>query len=431
MKKKILKFLKRPFVKNVIILSSGTAAAQLIALLLTPIITRLYGPYAYGLMGTFAAVISIIGPIASLTFPIAIVLPKREKEAIGIMKLSLLTTIFISLISILVLIILNNHIIKYFDLEGIASFLYLIPIAMFLSGILQITEQWLIRTKQFNISAKITFLQAVIVNGGKAGVGFLYPVASVLIIFTALRQGLKALLLILFTRDIKDLLILLFREKVSYRKLIWKYRDFPLYRAPEICINAISTNLPTVLLTIFFGPASAGFYSIGKTVLNIPSQLIGKSVGDVFYPRITEAANSNENLTPLILKATLILGAIGFIPFGIVVLFGPVLFSFVFGEEWLIAGEYARWIALWSYFSFMNRPSVRALPVLSAQAFHLIYTIFMLITRVIVIAIGFFVFSSDIVAVTLFGTASAFLNIGLILMTLYISVRFDRLHKRI
>ncbi|MEJ8767648.1 oligosaccharide flippase family protein [Oceanobacillus sp. HCA-5259] len=428
MKKKILKVIEKPFVRNVIVLSSGTAAAQIIAMLLTPIITRLYGPYAYGLMGTFMAIISIIGPVAALTFPIAIVLPKKDSEARELVKLSFQISIFISVLTALVLLVFSQHIIKILDLESIAPFLYLIPVAMLLSGILQIIEQWLIRTKQFSISARATVLQAILVNGGKIGIGLFYPMASILIIFTAIRQGLKAFLLFLLDKDSRKLLSTISKKKVSYKKLVYKYRDFPMFRAPEVLINAISSNIPTLLLTVFFGPASAGFYAIGRTVLNIPSQLIGKSVGDVFYPRISEAANNNETLTRLILKATFSLAAIGAIPYGIIIIFGPILFSFAFGEEWVIAGEYARWIALWSYIGFMNRPSVMSIPVLSAQKFHLLYTIFMLIIRVSVMVIGFYIYESDIIAVALFGVSGALLNIGLIFIVVLISKKFDRLH---
>src|SRR5699024_11158091 len=96
-------------------------------------------------------------------------------------------------------------------------------------------------------------------------------------------------------------------------------------------------------------------------------------------------------------------------------------FSLVFGSDWHVAGEYARWIALWNFFAFMNRPSVHSLPVLNAQRFHLIYTIFMLVTRLGALAIGYFIFSSDIVAVALFGIVGAILNFGLITITLKIS----------
>src|SRR5699024_8009724 len=92
MKNRLIKFSKKPFVRNVIILASGTAAAQIIAMALSPIITRLYGPEAYGLMGTFMAIVSIVAPIAALTYPIAIVLPKSDQDAKGIIRLSILIT---------------------------------------------------------------------------------------------------------------------------------------------------------------------------------------------------------------------------------------------------------------------------------------------------------------------------------------------------
>lgn len=430
MKKKVLEFIKNPFLINVIILSSGTAGAQIVAMLLSPIITRLYGPEAYGVMGTFTAIITIITPIAALTYPMAIVLPKKDSEAKGLIKLSLLITMIIATIVTLFILLLNDFIVDLFQFQDLSFFLYLIPFVILFLGTLQVLEQWLIRKKLFAVSAKATFFQAIVVNGGKVIVGIFYPAAFILILFSSLRPGINALFMVLFAKyfNIKKI-ITLFCSKVSIKKLAKKYRDFPFFRTPEMFLSSISGDLPIILLSILFGPASAGFYSIGRTVLNIPTILISKSIGDVFYPRISEAANNKENLTNLILKATLLLALIGVIPYGIVIIFGPWIFGIVFGEAWIVAGEYARWIAFWAYFSFINRPSVRSLPVLYAQRFHLFYTVITLIVRVLALFIGFYVFKSDIVAVALFGLSGALLNIGLVLITLLISKRYDKTNK--
>src|SRR5699024_7480955 len=156
-------------------------------------------------------------------------------------------------------------------------------------------------------------------------------------------NGLKALLMFLFIRksdykspeDAKE-------QHHSITKLAKKHSDFPLYRAPETLANAISQRFPVLMLTIFFGPSAAGFYTLGNRVLQQPITLVGKSLGDVFYPRIAEAANNKENLTKLIIKATLLLGALGIIPFGFIILFGPWLFGIIFGSEWVVAGKYAQ-----------------------------------------------------------------------------------------
>ncbi|GAF20001.1 O-antigen flippase Wzx [Bacillus sp. JCM 19046] len=201
--------------------------------------------------------------------------------------------------------------------------------------------------------------------------------------------------------------VLKLRSLEVYKNTFRNYKDFPIFRAPQTFINAISQNLPVLMLTAFFGPASAGFYVLSRTVLNMPTQLIGKAVGDVFYPRISEARNNNEDLKSLIKKATYSLAIIGILPFGIIVAFGPQIFSFVFGDEWLIAGEYARWISLWLFFMFINQPGIKAIPVLSLQAFQLRYTIVTLIIRVTAIGIGYYIFSSELIAIALFGVSGA------------------------
>lgn len=429
MKQKFNTLRKHPFVKNVFIMASGTAAAQVITMALSPIITRLYGPEAFGLLGVFTATIAVITPIAAFTYPIAIVLPKSEQEAKGIIRLSLNISVTISIIVAVILMLFNESIVQLFNIGAITPFMYLIPLVILFAGLLQVTEQWLIRTKQFGITASVKFFHSLVLNGSKVGIGLFYPVAAVLIVLTVFGQLLNALMMIFGVirknnKNGQSSVLEDSSDPLSLKKIAKRYKDFPLFRAPQVFINAASQSLPVLMLTSFFGPASAGFYSIGRTVLSIPSQLISKSVGDVFYPRISEAANNGENLTKLIIKSTFALAAIGVLPYGIIILFGPPLFAFVFGTEWVTAGEYARWIALWVFFMFINQPSVRALPVLSAQAFHLKFTFFTLITRTTVLAIGYFVFSSDLVAVALFGVSGGMLNIILILMSIQRSRNF-------
>lgn len=427
LREKVLNIVKKRFIRNVLILSSGTGGAQFIGILLSPVITRLYGPEAYGLMGTFMAIVAIIGPISALTYPISIVLPKDEKDAKGLVKLSLIITFVISTIVGVLLLFFNNQIITLLGIEEIGGFIFLLPIVILLAGFYQVIEQWFIRIKKFSVSAKAILIQAIVVNGSKVGIGLFYPAAAVLITFSAIQQGINALLLLLFSKGSDNRnLISSIKETVSIMRLAKKYKDFPLFRAPEVLLNAVSNSLPILILTSFFGPAAAGFYGLGRRILQLPSELIGKAVGDVFYPRISEAANNGENLTYLIRKSTLMLSVIGIFPFGIVILSGPWLFGFVFGMEWIKAGEYARWLAVWLYFGFINRPSVRALPVLNAQAFHLAYTFIMLIVRVAVLSVGFFVFNSDLLAIALLGISGAILNLGLIIITLSISKKSDK-----
>src|SRR5699024_10608796 len=159
MNKLLKRLIKSRFVRNVAIMATGTAGAQAVTMALSPIITRLYGPEAFGIMGTFTALTRIIIPVAALTYPIAIVLPKSDINAKRLIKLSLYITFIIAVLITIVLLFFNNSIVEVFQIQEISSFLYLIPLVIIFAGIVQVLEQWLIRTNQFSINAKVSFLQ--------------------------------------------------------------------------------------------------------------------------------------------------------------------------------------------------------------------------------------------------------------------------------
>ncbi|MEK6268205.1 MAG: oligosaccharide flippase family protein [Planococcus sp. (in: firmicutes)] len=422
MREKIGGYLKRPFIRNVLIMGSGSAAGQIITMLISPIITRLYGPEAYGQMGIFISFCFLIIPIAALTFPYALVLAQNDREAKGLARISLYISVGVALFFAAVLYLFSDWIANVFHLEMIISLFYLIPLVVLFSGYLQILEQWLIRKEQFLLTARVEVVQAIALQGSRVGIGFFYPTAFILIVSWSLGLAFKSLLFrSLSHKSAQSSISFAKQPDISLRNLVKKYRDFPMYRAPQSLLYSFSETLPLLLLAGFFGPASAGFYSIGRTVLNVPANLINKAIGDVFYQRFTVAAQKKENLSSLLIKASLALGVVGILPFGSIMLFGPEIFVLVFGEEWIVGGEYGRWIALWLFFVLMAKPSTVALPVLSAQGFHLVYTFVMVLVWIGGLSIGAFVFDSEQITIAIFGISGALMNIVLMIMTIIIS----------
>ena len=174
------------------------------------------------------------------------------------------------------------------------------------------------------------------------------------------------------------------------------------------------------------GPAAAGFYTLGKMVMGVPSTLVGEAVNDFFYPGITEAAHNGENLPRHIVRATGALFVIGLVPFGLLVLSGPTLFDFVFSSDWAKAGEKARWLSLWLLTAFINRPSVATIPVLSLQRGFLVYEIASVIARASAIVLGVSLFQSDLVAIALFSVVGVVLNLFLIAWVLRMAYSLER-----
>lgn len=402
------------FACNVAIVASGTAGAQAITMAFAPFITRLYGPEAFGVLGTFVAILAIVTPLAALSYPIAIVLPKDDADALGIAQLSVLIAMVMASITTMILLVFRELIIELLHLEAIGAFIFLIPMAMLFSVGLAVMSQWVIRKKLFKIKAKVTVAQAFVLNGAKLGFGLVNPGVTVLVVLSALEGLLHALMLLVSVRQAGLDSPVEQPRAAPFIALAKRHRDFPLYRVPQDLINSVSQGLPILMLATFVGSAAAGFYTLARSVLGLPAALIAQSVGQVFYPWITEASHRGECQYKLIVKVTLGLAAVGIAPFGIVFIFGPWLFSFVFGAEWIVAGEYARWLSLMLFFNFINRPSVAAVPVLGLQRGLVIYEVFSTGTEIIALYLGFIIFESDWIAIVFFCISGAIAYMTLI-----------------
>ena len=75
---------KKVAIKDTAILATGSISAQIITLLLMPVVTRLYAPDQFGLLGTILALSIPIVAISSLRYFDAIMLPDEEGEALEI-----------------------------------------------------------------------------------------------------------------------------------------------------------------------------------------------------------------------------------------------------------------------------------------------------------------------------------------------------------
>lgn len=408
---------KSRFVHNVAVVASGTAAAQAITIAFSPVITRLYGPEAFGILGVFLAVVRIITLVASLGYEHAIVLPGSDTEAHALLRLSLLIGTGIAALSGAVFGAFHHQIGSVLGFGTGTGYLLLVPIVVLFAVLAQALHQWLIRMKRFRSIAGVEVIYAGSLGVSKSAFGLIAATAPLLLVLNTIGYALRATLLWLAARRSRidrhepSKPAHTLTEKAPLRRVAQTYRDFPFFRAPQFLLGSISQDIPILLLTALFDPTAAGFYALAVRVMKLPVILVSDSVGKVFRPRIAEAAHRGEKLRPLILRATGGLGLIGLLPFGVVIALGPWLFGFVFGAEWAMAGQYARWLALWLYLWFASIPCVEAIPILGLQAQGLAFTAAVSALRVGTLAFGAFVLESDIGAIALFSISSAFMDV--------------------
>jgi O-antigen/teichoic acid export membrane protein len=411
---------KSRFLRNVTVVAGGTAIAQIVTFAFSPILTRLYGPEAFGILGVFLALLATVAPLSSLTYNLAIVLPSSDGQARALIKLSFLLSLLITSLAAFAIAGFHREIADAIGFRTASELLLLVPLMIPLSATVEILRHWMIRKKQFVAISRIAVAEALVGGTSKLVVGSIAATAPVLLVLSVLARALHAALMWLSARQTlssRDPISANAEigEAASLRGVAQRYCDFPFFRAPQIWLNEVSNAAPALLLATLVGPAAAGFYIIATRALGLPSSVVAGAVGSVFLPRAAEANHRSEMLRPLILQSTAGLALVGLLPFGFVVGFGPALFGLVFGPEWVTAGHYAQWLAVMLFFKFINVPSVQAIPLLGLQGKLLVYEITIVTLRLASLAAGVLSLKSDVAAIALFSISSAAAYVWLII----------------
>jgi O-antigen/teichoic acid export membrane protein len=415
------------FTRDVAFVGMGIAVAQGISLAFMPILTRMYGPEAFGVLGVFTAVVNIITPVATLSYANAIVLPDTDEEAHAVVRLSLIVSLAVASIALLLVHALQAHLAAWTGLAETPGMLYLIPLSLLLGAFYAVATQKAIRLGLFGAKSRAHVESTVFVNSSKLTGGFLHPSGLTLILIHTVTPAIGALVLLARMRTKGVVGIREWFGRSGTVEVARRYRDFPYFRMPQSIINAASLGLPVILLSALFGPSVAGQYSLAALILGAPVMLLGQSVGEVFFRKITRAVSSEAgNAHDLVSKATLALFVLGLGPFGVIMIYGDHLFPLIFGEEWHRAGEYSQWMALWLLSTLMNRPSVAAMPSLGMQAHLLAYEVFITFARVLALLAGSSFFADDLAAVALFSIVNLIGYVILITMVYVRTESFDR-----
>ena len=356
----------------------GTAAAQAITIATLPIITRLYGPDALGLLGVFKAVVVLLTPLSCLGYHIAIVIPKSDEDARRLVRLSLLLATGFSAVVAVLLLFMHVPLAAMIGFGASGWYLLLIPIVVLTASVGGILSQWLVRLDRFWALQTVSVGHSGLKAGAKVALGFVWPSGIVLIAVNAVARVLKAFWFWIITaRDVWGL------EPVGRdspgmtdtRRLAREYRDFPIFQLPKAFAGRLGQAAPTLVLTALFGPAFAGFYELARQIVKLPSKLMAQSISKVYRSRAAKMVQAGGNVSRDIARTTAGLLLLGVAPYGVIIAFGPVIFATVFGAEWDVAGHAARWLAIWYLFHVAVSPGSQALMVTRHLQFRLYWTI--------------------------------------------------------
>lgn len=345
--------------RKVLALMSGAVIAKILPVAVSPILTRIYGPDDFGVAAIFFASTSIISSIINGKYELAIGLPKCKDEAINLAALSVIVSIGISISLFLIILICGEKLVNNLGLNEIASWLYLIPFSVLVTGLFNVLNYTNNRLGQFNDIAKSNIYKSISSSVAQIMIGYISKGASGLIVGVLISELIANIKLI---SNIK--------KKFNFSQVSWenikkvsvKYKDFPVYNMTGSLLNTMGNQAIIFVLPIMFGMGVLGGYSFSMRVLGTPAFLIAAAFSQVFLREATLEKQKYGNAKNSLKTTTKQLIKIGFPIFGMLYYFSDEMFAIVFGEPWRESGKYASIMAPLFFIRFVVS-SVSVLPI--------------------------------------------------------------------
>jgi O-antigen/teichoic acid export membrane protein len=341
MVKKLLKKIRgSEFNRNFLTLLSGSILTQLIPIVASVFLTRLYTPEDFGVLAIFNSLIIILTSIANLRYEFAIMLPKENEDAIAISFFAAIISFFFSILLLIVFVFFKDPILHFIGGEKLGDWLYLVPLTVFLNGIYNVLKNFTLRFKMYKTIAN----SSVIRSGSSALIQIEYGLLGM----NKVGLILGVILSILFGNFRMAKLFYSHRElfkNVNYALIktnAIRYKNFPLISVWGILLTNASTSINNFFISRFFGLNQLGFYSYSYRYLNIPLALVGTSLGQIFFQVCAEKNKLNQDARDVFIstlkKLIIIMFPLLLVTFFVI----EDLFALVFGEEWRIAGYYSK-----------------------------------------------------------------------------------------
>lgn len=419
----------KPIYRNLVTTLGGTLVSQIIVLAFSPIITRLFDPEVFGLHGFFLSLISVLSPLVALRLHLAVTIAKTEIEADQIASLAIFLGLVTSTILAVVLGIGNLFGFSIFGLTKLGWLLWFLPPALFFIAIRDVIEMRLARLSQFSVISSSLIVQSLLSNLMRVVGGiFIAPTTIILVMITSIIPVFHSAILLWAS----------WQQKYTFPSLSWKnaiillkkYQDFPRYRVPTDIIGALSQSFPVLMLTWMFSPGVVGFYVLARSVTNLPLNIVGGSIGKVYYSHFALMYREKRPIFWVVFQATLAHFIFLAVPLLLISPTFPSLFKVVFGSQWEMAGQYAAWMAMWIAGMLVNIPSVRVLPLVRKQNVHLYFNVLFSIAGPVAIIASQSQGSHPLAAVAWFSSLMATLYAIQIVFYLGLLYRHETIHRK-
>jgi O-antigen/teichoic acid export membrane protein len=153
-------------------------------------------------------------------------------------------------------------------------------------------------------------------------------------------------------------------------------------------LSSSALLLPFVAIAQLYDAEILGQFALVMTTIFLPSGLVGTAIGQVYYQRAARQWAEGKHFFPLWRDMVHNLLKIGVPIYAVVALLSEFAYPLVFGDQWFVAGEFAKWMSVAACVSFVSSPMDRTCLIVRAGFYSIVWSVYRLASTVVVIWIA-------------------------------------------
>jgi O-antigen/teichoic acid export membrane protein len=316
----------------------GSGAGFVVALLLTPFISRIYGPISFGLFATVIATVSVFLGFSTLRLEVFAQRAPRDIDAAQLLVLGLLVSCICGILMTMVGVVAVCY--------GASPWWATAGILLWTGSLQSLGSGKLSRLGLYKPLAKMNFVQAAGTAALQLALGVFSP--SVWALLAGFGGGRIPWLLIIRLHTFK---------RAELRSAWQRTRRAALVAGSSAIVNSLASQLAILLGSWLFGAAQVGMMAMSTRILVGPLSIVGAAAASA---NLGEAGRllrtADPGLGRLVRRAITDLLVVGIVPCGLAALLGTRLVPWLLGEQWREAGVIVALLSVGALAQFAMSP---------------------------------------------------------------------------
>lgn len=341
----------------------GSAAGAGLALVLTPVLSRLVTPEVFGSFMTLTALASVLVGVSTMRLEVAGQSEPDDDAARQVLGLGMTLATGLGLAVTAV-----TAVAWWFG--AVPTLALIVGPMVTIASTQLVGGAWLARQQEYGALARANFVQ----NGGMTVAQTAFAAVSPTV------GALVAGFLVSRLHWLRHVPRLLWRRSAVARA--WgRHRAYAVTAGTSAAINSLAGQIPILVPALVYGDQAAGWFAMAVRILVSPLSLVGEAAAAAAVGEISQALRSRTGVARDVLRRGLQdLALVGAVPALLAGLLGAAVVPILLGEQWEQTGTIVSALAVGAWAQFVVAPFSQALNLSGRSRWLLVWDVCRLVT---------------------------------------------------